>query len=274
MSISKTTWKDFIRQRIVSICLLLFIAGAWCCAEWKFALSDMASSLLIRFDEPPEYTRTPNSPKPGKKKSYAPRETLRGLHQAQRQAGVLLVRSDAADRRIPVNPESLESCRFIVDTCLRDWAVTVADPQDVIPVCADGICPDGWTAYRFTEIKGDINVRRACPGGVPAGKEIRLLTVLKAENAREHAKLLVKADGFVTVHLNGKTVLASGKKPFSFRSNYRAVTVPLQAGDNVLFIQMKAGGKVQKLQVRLTDHEDTPLNFRGDENSLWQPVAK
>jgi hypothetical protein len=127
MGIKKTV--EFLRGRLPLICLLLFICAAWIFAECKYNLSNVASVLLLRLDEPPGYTKASIKKQSGKKK-YAPRETITGLRNAQRKAGTILEKKDW-DRLTPVYQQQEFPAEFIADTCLKDWAMLAGTPEDI-----------------------------------------------------------------------------------------------------------------------------------------------
>ena len=265
MGIKKTV--EFLRGRLPLICLLLFICAAWIFAECKYKLSNVASVLLLRLDEPPEYTKASIKKQSGKKK-YAPREPITGLRNAQRKAGTILEKKDW-DRLTPVYQQQEFPAEFIADTCLKDWAMLAGTPEDITKLFTEKL-PQAWQCKRFTILKGELNLTRIknLPG------EIWLAARLNAIDIIPNGKLLITCDGTLTVYFNGKTVSQPAKKAHVFQRGIIPVTVTMNKGENTLLLKWTPAKKQKRLRIRITDHEDAPLYFKGSDENWIKPEVK
>lgn len=264
---------EFLRGRLPLICILLFVAMAWGFAEYKYKISNMASLLLLRLDEPPEYTKESIKKNPGKKK-YAPKETVTGLRNAQRKAGVILEKKNW-DRMTPVYRQQEYPADFIADTCLKDWAMLSRDPANTAIPSPDpaklftGKLAPEWQCKRFTILKGELNLTRV--KGLQ--KEIWLAATLHTLDAIDHAKLLITCDGALTVYFNGKEMYQT-KKDLVFQRGITPVNVTMTKGNNTILLKWTHTKKQKRLRIRITDHEDLPLNFKGADEDWINPAAK
>ena len=265
---------EFLRARLPLICLLLFICTAWIFAECKYKLSNLASVLLLRLDEPPEYTKASIKKQTGKKK-YAPRETVTGLRNAQRKAGTILEKKEW-DRLTPVYQQQELPAEFIADTCLKDWAMLTRNPADTALPAPDAIqlftekLPPEWQCKRFTILKGELNLTRV--KGLQ--KEIWLASRLNAIDTIPNGKLLITCDGTLTVYFNGKAVSQPAKKAHVFQRGIIPVTVTMKKGENTLLLKWTPAKKQKRLRIRITDHEDAPLYFKGSDENWIKPEVK
>lgn len=269
MQIRKTV--EFLRGRLPLICLLLFICTAWIFAECKYKLSNLASVLLIRLDEPPEYTKASIKKQSGKKK-YAPRETVTGLRNAQRKAGTILEKKEW-DRLAPIYQQQETPAEFIADTCLKDWAMRSIDPAKTAPDAKSlfaGKLPPEWQCKRFTILKGELNLTRV--KGLQ--KEIWLASRLHALDIIENGKLLITCDGTFTVYFNGKAMNQPEKKARVFQRGIIPITVTMKKGENTLLIKWTPAKKQKRLRIRITDHEDAPIYFKGSDENWIKPEVK
>ena len=265
MRIKKTV--EFLRGRLPLICLLLFICTAWIFAECKYKLSNLASVLLLRLDEPPEYTKASIKKQSGKKK-YAPRETVTGLRNAQRKAGTILEKK-AWDRLAPVYQQQESPAEFIADTCLKDWAMLAGTPDDITKLFTEKL-PGAWQCKRFTILKGELNLTRI--KNLPA--EIWLASRLNAIDVIPNGKLLITCDGTLTVYFNGQAVSQPAKKASVFQRGIIPVTVTINKGENTLLLKWTPAKKQKRLRIRITDHEDAPLYFKGSDENWIKPEVK
>lgn len=271
MHIKKTI--EFLRRRIPLVCILLFICTAWIFAECKYKFSNLASVLLLRLDEPPEYTKASIKKNPGRKK-YAPRETVTGLRNAQRKAGIILEKKDW-DRLPPEYRLQDYPADFIADTCLKDWAMlaraekdAALPPPDVKKVFTSKL-PAPWQCKRFTILKGELNLTRV--KGLQ--KEIWLASTLHSADAISNAKLLITCDGMLTVYFNGREIYQT-KKSQTFQRGILPATATIQKGKNTLLLKWTHTKKQKRLRIRIADYEDNPLHFKGSDEAWFNPAEK
>lgn len=264
---------EFLRGRLPLICLLLFVGTAWGFAEYKYKVSHIASVMLLRLDEPPEYTKESLKKNPGKKK-YAPKETITGLRNAQRKAGVILEKKNW-DRQTPVYEQQEYPANFIADTCLKDWAMLSRNPADAALPAPDtaklfsGPLSSAWQCKRFTILKGELNLTRV----KNLQKEIWLAATLNTLDEIKNAKLLLTCDGALTVYFNGKEVYQT-KKDLVFQRGITPVSVTMNKGTNTLLMKWTHTKKQKRLRLRIADYEDTPLYFKGADEDWINPAAK
>ena len=242
-----------LRVLWIPVCaVILFVAASLFFAHIRLPLASFVSAVLVRTGETPVYTKSPRT-----KSGFAPREKLSkkaaGSRVPRRTGQIQSVLSDQAPLYVLVSGTG----KVMADSCFRCWLLTSPQTAET---------PEGKPRqYTFTALNGDLEPGRGMPGIKDKGPaDFQFELRMRTDRAIPGAKLLLVFNGELSVHVDGREVWHSAAGRSESFNRKKPFTVTLDLPENETRIQLRShgyDGKRRRLNVRMTDGDDTPLFF-------------
>ncbi len=261
--------RKIFNRLYIPFAILLFLAGTWCFTEWQYPIAGFCSGLLLRMNEAPEYTQTPDTQV--KKTPAAKRRlvTISNLQMGTRKAGSVVPQKNW-NRTVPVFTETNGYGSFIADSCLNDWAMisfasaeAASLPEDIASITCEGgnaVRKEDWGRYLFTDLQGYVQPNKVYTE-MP-DSDVILLARLEAEQKHEHAKILFSYQApLLEFYVNGTRIWQNGPKQTGSGNKPLVCNVSLNKGLNTVLVRIRADRRTGRLQMRFVDFEGRPLYF-------------
>lgn len=250
----KSYWPELRVLLIPACAAVLFVIGALAFGYMRIPVSSLVSSVLVRTGETPVYTKADRT---DSSKKFAPKEKLSKKaagNGTKRKAGQIQSETSAD---APLFVLGSGTGKVMADSCFRNWLITSPQASDT-----SGGTP---RVYTFTALNGDLEPGRGMQGIQDKGSATFHLEIrLQTDRAISGAKLLLAFNGALSVSADGKDVWHSKEERNEVFNRKKPFTVLLDLPEGETKIRITStgpDGKKRRLNVRMTDRNDTPLYF-------------